>query len=69
MNSSLFESEWICEIIQPVYHRDDVCLHYTVESIYMSKNISGGARQAKRFLDSAVSSLLALISREYTQLV
>ena len=31
---------------------------------YMKKNISGGARQAaKRSLDSAVSSLLALISR------
>ena len=33
------------------------------------KTISGGARQAKRSLDSAVSSLLALISREYAQLV
>ena len=31
----------------------------------MKKTISGGARQAKRSLDSAVSSLLALISREY----
>ena len=37
---------------------------------YMKKNISGGARQAiLRSLDSAVSSLLALISREYAQLV
>ena len=33
------------------------------------KTISGGTRQAKRSLDSAVSSLLALISREYAQLV
>ena len=33
--------------------------------VYMKKNISGGDRQAKRSLDSAVSSLLALISREY----
>ena len=34
------------------------------------KTISGGARQAiLRSLDSAVSSLLALISREYAQLV
>ena len=34
------------------------------------KNISGVARQAiLRSLDSAVSSLLALISREYVQLV
>ena len=37
--------------------------------MYMKKNISGGARQAKRSLDSTVSSLLALISREYAQLV
>ena len=29
------------------------------------KTISGGARQAKPSLDSAVSSLLALISREW----
>ena len=37
---------------------------------YMKKTISGGARQAaKRSLDSAVLSLLALISREYAQLV
>ena len=35
----------------------------------MKKTISGGARQAKRSLDSAVSSLLALFSREYAQLV
>ena len=35
----------------------------------MKKNISGGARQAMWSLDSAVSSLLALISREYAQLV
>ena len=36
----------------------------------MKKNISGRARQAiLRSLDSAVSSLLALISREYAQLV
>ena len=38
--------------------------------MYMKKkSISGGARQAERSLDSAVSSLLALISREYVQLV
>ena len=38
--------------------------------MYMNKNISGGARQAiLRSLDSAVSSLLVFISREYAQLV
>ena len=43
---------------------------YTCIHMYMKKNISGGARQAiLRSLDSAVSSLLALISREYAQLV
>ena len=31
----------------------------------MRKNISGGARQAKQSLESAISTLLALISREY----
>ena len=38
--------------------------------VHEKKTISGGARQAaKRSLDSAVSSLLAFISRQYTQLV
>ena len=58
-----------------------VCVHVHVESggawneestnVHIhEKNISGGARQAiLRSLDSAVSSLLALISREYAQLV
>ena len=42
-------------------------LPYIIET---KKNISGGARQAiLRSLDSAVSSLLALICREYAQLV
>ena len=48
-------------------------LRWTIEAmryIYIhEKTISGGARQAKRSLDSTVSSLLALISREYAQLV
>ena len=39
------------------------------DEVYIRKTISGGPRQAKRYLDSAVSSLLALISREYAQLV
>ena len=45
--------------------------HHTSHSSYtsMKKTISGGTRQAKRSLDSAVSSLLALFSREYAQLV
>ena len=36
--------------------------HYTcMYNVAMSKNISGGARQAKQSLDSAVSSLLVLM--------
>ena len=63
-------------------HREDIEAHigrvgshvhvycYLEHIVYIhEKNVSGGARQAKRSLDSAVSSLLALISREYAQLV
>ena len=38
-------------------------------SIHEKNPISGGARQTKRSLDGAISSLIALISREYAQLV
>ena len=44
--------------------------HFFKTNCYRKKHIYGGARQAiLQSLDSAVSSLLALISREYAQLV
>ena len=52
-------------IIAPIYTLTTILVFVSHE-----KTISGGARKAIfRSLDSAASSLLALISREYAQLV
>ena len=52
---SLFDSVDECKLIKMCMH---VCTCICT-FVYMKKNISGGARQAKRSLDSTVLSLLA----------
>ena len=50
---------------------DDLGIEAEVRTVHIhlhEKTISGGVRQAKQSLDSAVLSLFALISREHTQL-
>ena len=61
-------------ISQMVYYIDECSSLWASESKAHTermsvKTISGGARQAKRSLDSTVSSLLTVISREYLLLV